>query len=420
MAGSTTPASMVLANGLRVVEMPVPERLSASVSIAFPAGARHERASEIGVAHLLEHLVFKGSERYPTARELNRSAERLGTELNAQTTDDYVEFFSSVRAESAIDIVDLLTDLTGAPLLEERHLEVERAVILQELADDAENPGALADDLINSALFGDHRLGTRIAGEVGDVRRLTHADLLAFRERQWAPEAGVVVLAGNLDHLDRVRLPELLDGIPIRARPPAPPPIPPFKRRVKVEQHDSDVAHLRLAYSVSGLEHRRLADRAVAEVGSQLIGGPAGSRLFEELRERRGLCYAIDAHLWGYDDASLLSIDCSLLASNVAEAHRAIDAILADLRDNGPTDEEASRARAYAAGACALTFESITARADHALEVIMQYGEAESDPLLHLNAVESVTLEDLAKVTARIAQGPCVGCVGAVDASIFE
>jgi predicted Zn-dependent peptidase len=411
---------MVLGNGLRVIEIPVPERLSTSVSIAFPGGARHERPGEVGVAHLLEHLVFKGSERYPTARGLNRSSERLGTELNAQTTDDYVEFFSSVRAESAIEVVDLLADLTGAPLLEEQHLEVERAVILQELADDAENPGAVADDLINAALFGDHRLGTRIAGQSDDVRRLTHSDVLAFRKRQWSPEAGVAVLAGNLDHLDRVRLRELLERIPVRAQPPAPPAIPPFQRRVKVEQHDTDVAHLRLAYSVSGLEHRRPEDRAVAEVGSQLICGPAGSRLFEELRESRGLCYAIDAHLWGYEDVSLLSIDCSLLAANVAEAWQAIDASLADLRDNGPTDEEASRARAYAAGACALTFESITARADHALEVIMQYGEAEFDPMLHLDGIESVTREDLAEAFAGIAHGPCVGCVGAVDPSVFE
>ena len=238
---------MVLDNGLRVIELPVAGRLATAVSIAFAAGARHERVDEVGVAHFLEHMVFKGSEGHRTARELSRSAERLETELNAQTTDDYVEFFSAVRAESAMGVIDLLTDITGAPLLEEQRLEAERAVILQEIADDAENPGSVADDRVIGALFGDHRLGTRTIGGAADVRRLTHADLLTFRERQWSPETGVVVIAGNLDHLDRARLNESLLRISARPRPPAPSPIPPFLRRVEVERRDNDSAHLRLA-----------------------------------------------------------------------------------------------------------------------------------------------------------------------------
>lgn len=419
MEQSGVPVSMVLDNGLRVIELPVPGRLATAVSIAFGAGARHERVDEVGVAHFLEHMVFKGSEGHRSARELNRSAERLGTELNAQTTEDYVEFFSAVRAESAMGVIDLLTDITGAPLLEEQHLEGERAVILQEIADDAENPGAVADDRVIAALFRGHRLATRTIGDAADIRRLTHSDLLTFRERQWSPEAGVAVIAGNLDHLDRARLNELLLRIPARPTPPAPPQIPPFQRRVEVEQRDSDVAHLRLAYSVPELQHQRLGDRAAAEVYSQLVGGPAGSRLFEELRERRGLCYAIDAYLWGSDGVWVLSIDCSLLAANVAEAYQAIDAVIAKLRANGPTEEEASRARSYASGACALSFESITARADHALELIMRYGDHELDPLLHLQAIESVTYDDIAQLAARVAPGPCVGCVGAVDSDIF-
>ena len=237
---------MVLDNGLRVIELPVAGRLATAVSIAFAAGARHERVNEVGVAHFLEHMVFKGSEGHRSARELSRSAERLGTELNAQTTDDYVEFFSAVRAESAMGVIELLTDMTGAPLLQEHHLEAERAVILQEIADDAENPGAVADDRVIKALFRDHRLGTRTIGNAAQVRRLTHADLLSFRDRQWSPETGLVVIAGNLDHLDRARLNEFLLRIPARPRPPAPPPIPPFQRRVEVERRDSDGAHLRL------------------------------------------------------------------------------------------------------------------------------------------------------------------------------
>ncbi len=414
------PSSRLVENGLRVVELPVPGRLATSLSVAFPAGARQERPGEVGGAHLLEHLAFKGSERFSSARELSRCAERLGTELNAHTADDFVEFFSIVRAESAVQALELLVDVAGAPLLEEGDLESERAVVLQELADEAENPSAVADELVCAAVFGDHRLGTTTAGEVDEVQRLTHADVLGFRERQWATNGGVVVLAGNLDHLDRTDVDELLERIPARPRPPAPPVIPPFERRVEVTPHVGDVAHLRLAYAVPGLDRRRLADRAAADVCSQVIGGPAGSRLFEELRETRGLCYAVDGYISGYDDTSLLWVDCSLLAANVAEAYRVINAIVDDLRVDGPTEEEAARARAYTVGTCSLAYESIIARADYALEAIMEFAEQDIDPMLYLHAVQSVTRDDTTRIAARIAPRPCVGCLGAVEVDIFE
>jgi predicted Zn-dependent peptidase len=144
-----------------------------------------------------------------------------------------------------------------------------------------------------------------------------------------------------------------------------------------------------------------------------------GSRLYEELREQRGLCYWVDGVLWGYEAASFLSVSCSVRAPDLAETYRRIDAIVTDLRERGPSDEESARARSYTGGSTALGFESTRARADHAVELIMDFGDHDVDPMLHLLAVESVTRKDLADVAAQIAPGPCVGCVGPVASDDF-
>jgi predicted Zn-dependent peptidase len=405
---------------MRLVEMPVPGRLATAIVIAFPGGARFEGPDEVGAAHLLEHMVFKGSAQYPTARMLNRSAEQLGMDLNGATTNDYVELSALVRAESTMPALDLLTDIAGQALLEEEHLEPERAVILQEIADSKDDPSGIADDRLAAALFRGHRLAAPTFGEASDVERLTHAQVLAFRDRQWAPEGGMIVIAGNLDHLDTALLGDLLLRIPDRQPPPPPSPLPPFSRRVAVEERDADVAHLRLAYAVHGFESLRIRDRAAAHLYSNIFGGPPGSRLFEELREQRALCYEIDGYVWGYQEATFLSVDCSLRPSDVAEAYERINAIVDALSRRGPTEEEAIRARAYATGLTALTFDSVVGRSDHAVESIMEYGDQAVEPELYLKALESVTQKDIAELAARVAPGPCVGCVGAVTAALFE
>jgi predicted Zn-dependent peptidase len=405
---------VVLANGMALVAGPVAGRLSTALAIAMPAGSRQERADEVGVAHLLEHLAFKGTQNYPTASHLNRSAEYLGMELDGTTTTEYVEFSTAVRAESALQAAELLVDVVAAPSLDADELEPERAVILQEIADAAESPSSRADDLLIAALFAEHRLAKNVVGHAVDVQALTHDRVIAFRDRQWSPAASLAVVAGNLTHLNRRALEDLLAGIPARPVPPLPPPVPPFVRRIELEQRDSDVVHLRLAYSVPGIDFRVRRDRAVGEVFSQLIGGPMGSRLVDELREQHALCYWADGHVWGYENAAYLSVSCSVRPDDLDETYQRIRAILADLATHGPTDEEADRFRAYSTGAVALDFESVTARLDHAIELIMEHSDHAVDPTLHLDEIQTVTKRELAELAASIRLEPCIGAVGPV------
>ncbi len=182
----------VLPSGMGLVEMPVSGRLATAISLVFVAGSRYEREREVGAAHLLEHLAFKGTENYPTAAELNRAAEYLGTELVGSSGVDFVEFSTFVRAESSAAAAELLIDVTATPRLTEANLEAERTVILQEIADDDDDPGARADDLIMGALFAGHRLAKDVAGDAADVRALTRDAVLAFRDRQWGNVTGFV------------------------------------------------------------------------------------------------------------------------------------------------------------------------------------------------------------------------------------
>jgi predicted Zn-dependent peptidase len=409
---SLTLSEAVSANGMRLVEMPVSGRLATAIAVVFPAGARHEREGEVGAAHLLEHLAFKGTENHRTATALNRAAEYLGTELDGISTTDYVEFSTLVRAESVMPAAELLTDLAARPRLAEADLDGERMVILQEIADADEDPGSRADDVLTGALFAGHRLAKSVVGTPADVQQLTRAALLEFRARQWSPVAGLVAVAGNLDHLDRDRLAELIGHIPDRPAPPPPSGLPPFAARTALEHRDGSVVHLRLAYQIPGLDFRLRRDRAVAEVFSQLVAGPMGSRLFDELREQHSLCYWVDASVSGFEDQAFLFVGCSVSPAALGETYDRIGAVLDSLRADGPSDEEARRFCAYSSGAVALSFESVSARLDHAIELIMEYGDHEVDPILLLRQIESVTRSDLAEFAARIEPRPCVGCVG--------
>ncbi len=420
MAGEPATAAVVqtvLPGGARLLELAMPGRLATTVSIALPAGARHEREGETGAAHLLEHLVFKGTQTHASATELNRAAEYLGTELDGVTSDDSVELGTSVRGELAMGAIALLIDVVARPLCRPQDLELERAIVLTEIAEGAEEPATRAEQRLRTALFGDHRLGVATTGAAEAVSRLAHERVLAFGERQWSPHGALVTVAGNLEHVERERVIELLEALPPRAAPPPPPPPPPFARRVEVEEHDAATVQLRLAYSLPELRLGRRRTRAAAEVFSQLLGGPMGSRLFDELRERRGLCYWIDGSVWGFEESAYLSIGCSVQEHDLPEAFERIEAIVDDLRRNGPTAEEAQRAHIYASSAVALDFDSIGGRVDHAVELVMDHGDYDVDPATYLAEVDAVGRGELAEVCAQIRPGPCVGAVGPLTAA---
>src|SRR6476659_2814052 len=198
MAEITT---QTLANGLPLHRISIPGTRAATVLVAFDAGARTERPEENGMAHFLEHLVFKGGQKYDDYRKVNQTAETMGAVLNAYTSHDLVAFHITCRAEVAPDAIDLLTDFVGRPKIDAEELDRERGVVSQEIARAQDQPSVLAEHLIDRAEFGDHPLGRPVLGPEEHLRTFTRAAIFAFRERQWAGARGGAFLAGNLEYL---------------------------------------------------------------------------------------------------------------------------------------------------------------------------------------------------------------------------
>ncbi|MGI8944608.1 MAG: M16 family metallopeptidase [Thermoleophilaceae bacterium] len=399
-----------LENGLPLARLAMPGTRAVTLLVAFDAGARTEREEENGIAHFLEHLVFKGGEQYPTYREVMHTAERLGAQLNAFTTHDSVAFHVTCRAEAAMDAAELLTDFVARPHVGAAELERERGVVLQEIARTADQPAALASMLLDRAAHGDHPLGRPVLGPPEHLRTFSRAQVLDFMERRWAPSRGGAFVAGDVSKVDIPRLAELLGRFPARPEPAAAERAPRFERRVTVAERETNQSHLRLHWHVP-IDPADLPARAALAVYTTLLGGSMGSRLFEEIREERGLCYSISAYGYAHADTTSLTISAGLESAKAGEAYERMLEIVAELSADGTRPQEVERARAYAAGALVLSFERTMTVASRTAAGRIAFGELRS-PDETVAALDAVTEADVREIARTISGPPSVGCVG--------
>src|SRR4051794_21757318 len=244
--------SSVAPNGLPVHRVALEGTRATTLLVAFDAGARTERPEENGMAHFLEHLVFKGGQIYDDYRKVNETAERMGGSLNAYTSHDLVAFHITVRAESAMEAIDLLTDFVGRPKIDPAELNKERGVVIQEIQRYKDQPSAVAEELIDRAAFGDHPLGRTVLGPEDHLRTFSREAIVAFRERRWAGERGGAFIVGNLDHVPaNGHVADLFGRFPTLPGPEGYDPAPQLNPRAMVEQRDTNQSHLRMAYRPS-------------------------------------------------------------------------------------------------------------------------------------------------------------------------
>ncbi len=416
MASITT--TTVPTNGLPVHRVEVPGTRALTALVAFDAGARTERPEENGMAHFLEHLVFKGGEKYPTYTDVNETAERLGGVLNAYTSHDLVAFHITVRAESAPAAIDLLSDFVGRPRIDPEELDRERGVVIQEINRAYDQPSTIAEYLIDKAAFGEHPLGRTVLGPEENLRSFTRAAIVAFRERRWAGARGGAFLVGNLDHLPPdAQLHECFARFPALGEPEPYVPAPAFAPQTMVEQRDTNQSHLRMIYRPN-VDVGDRARRAALGIYSTLLGGSMGSRLFDEIREKRGLCYSVYALDHSFADVPILQLGSGLDSSKCIEAYTRMREIVEELRTEGPTEDEVARARAYAAGRLVLAFENTNAVARYAASQSIVFGE-EIDPDAVIAALDAVTYEQVREVAEGITENLAVACVGPHTAEEF-
>src|SRR3954452_10962110 len=412
------PARGVAARPLRRVvlvptelhKVPLPGTAAATLLLAFDAGARTERPEENGMAHFLEHLVFKGGEKYSDHRAVNETAERMGGILNAYTSHDLVAFHITVRAESAGEGLDLLTDFVGRPKLDADELDRERGVVIQEINRSKDQPSVVAEHLIDEAAFGDHPLGRPVLGPEEHLRTFTRDAIVAFRERRWSRGAAFVV--GNLDHLDEEAALDLLERLPVNGGGVEPfEPAPDPKTQRLTEERDTNQSHLRMIYRPV-IDPVDSAQRAALSVYSTLLGGSMGSRLFDEIREQRGLCYSVWSVDHSFADLPVLQLGSGLESAKCVEAYSRMREIVAELHADGPTEAEVERARAYAAGRRVIAFENTNAVARYAATQTIVHGEP-IDHMAEIAALDAVTVDEVADVARRVNPDQlAVACVG--------
>src|SRR3954467_9128080 len=340
--------SETLPNGLPLHRVGLPGTRATTILVAFDAGARTEHPEENGMAHFLEHLVFKGGELYDDYRKVNETAERMGASLNAYTSHDLVAFHITCRAEVAMDALDPPSHFVGRPKIDAGELDRERGVVIQEIQRYKDQPSAVAEMLIDEAAYGDHPLGRTVLGPEDHLRTFSRDAIVAFRERRWAGERGGAFIVGNLDHVpENGKVAELFGRFPALPAPDRYEPAPELQRRVRVQERDTNQSHLRMAYAPT-VDVTDPAQRAAMTIYSTLLGGSMGSRLFDEIREQRGLCYSVWAIDHSFADAPALALGAGLDSSKLDEAYSRMREIVAELHRDGPTEEEVERARAYA------------------------------------------------------------------------
>ncbi len=357
-----------LSNGVTVAIDPMPGAQSASIGLYAAVGSRSEPDGKGGLAHLLEHMVFKGA-RGRSARQIAEAIEDVGGSLNAWTARDQTVFHARTLAPDVGLALELISDLVRAPALDEAELEREKLVILSELGECLDAPDDLIHDYLFEAAFGTQPLARPVLGREPGIRAITRADCLDWLARQYRPERLVISAAGRVDAGHILMLAESLFG---DLEPGEPPPLVParFEGGSRSDRRATEQTHLAFAFP-----GRSAADPAVPALGlfAQAVGGGMSSRLFQELREDRGLAYSIYAWAQGYAETGLFAVNLSTDKACAAEAMAlARDTVARAAEDL--TEAELNRARAQVEASLLMALETPQGRADSAARSIEIFG----------------------------------------------
>ncbi|HUF55847.1 MAG TPA: pitrilysin family protein [Thermohalobaculum sp.] len=388
-----------LANGFRIVSERMPSLASAALGVWIDAGARHEREDENGVAHFLEHMAFKGTARR-SARAIAEEIEDVGGYLNAYTSRERTAYFARVLEEDVPLALDLLADILLNPALAEAEIEVERGVILQEIGQVHDTPDDLIFDWLQETAYPAQPMGRAILGPAERIRRVGRADLGGFIGRHYRPERMILSAAGAVDHGRLVRLAEAAFGDMGRG---AGEPVEParFQGGERRETKPLEQAHFALALDAPGY---REPDYYAAQIAATALGGGMSSRLFQEARERRGLCYSIFAQCSSWIDSGLLMI---YAGTGGAELRGLIDLTADEMRRaaEGLTEQEVARARAQIRAGLVMGLESPSARAERMAGMLAIWDRV--PPLEEsVASIEAVGVREARAAVARFAASP--------------
>lgn len=405
-------AVTTMPSGRRVVTDAVPGAASATVLAVVGVGGRDEPAAQAGVSHFLEHLLCKGSASHSSA-EVAEEVDARGGDLDAFTDRERTAVQLRVPAADLGFAVDLVGDLVLRPALRPEEVEVERRVILEELAQALDDPEDRAHILTGVALYGDHPLAREVIGDRSTLRALDADAIGAFHAAEYHPGAMVVAVAGAVEHdrvVEMVAAWEERDGahpasgLPRRLAPTALAP------STKVVRQGGEQVSLVLGWPLGPVA---ADDRPALSVLAHLLGGGPASRLFRTVRDERGLAYAVDASLGLHSDVGALTAFAACSAEAVAPVRATIGDQVALLAADGPTAREVEVAVGYLAGSSTLALEDSGTRAWWAAIGELERGGARPAPEW-IDAYRRVTVDDVRAVARRLDRTPTVVAVGPV------
>jgi len=359
MSMESTGRVTTLSNGLRVVSEAMPHVGTVSIGIWVSSGSRAEAPEEHGIAHMLEHMAFKGTQTR-SARDIAEEIETAGGEINAATGVETTAYFARVLKEEVPRALDILSDILRNPVYNEEDLGLERTVVLQEIAATRDSPEDVLFDTALSVAFPEQPLGRPVLGTAQSVRNFRRDNLIRFREANYGAQRMILSAAGAVDHDSLVAAAEQrLAGLSIDpARACAPPEYTGGYQSVTMALEQT---HLLIAFEAPA---SRDPDYYTAQVCAGLLGGGMSSRLFQEAREQRGLCYSIYAFCSGFSDTGLFGIHAAVDSEDSAALTALIMQQLQTLAADGPRHDEVQRAKANMKSGLLMGLESSATRAE--------------------------------------------------------
>jgi predicted Zn-dependent peptidase len=391
-----------LPGGLRVVTEYLPAVHSASVGVWVGVGSRDEGATVAGAAHFLEHLLFKSTPTR-TAVDIAQAMDAVGGELNAFTAKEHTCYYAHVLDADLELAVDLVADVVLNGRCETGNVELERDVVLEEIAMRDDDPEDALADLFLAALFGDHPVGRPVIGTVQSVSAMTRAQLHSFHTRRYTPERMVLAVAGNVDHDEVVALGrEHFGPRLIRGRWPVAPRNGTGRVRgrpcLRVVNREADQTHVSLGVRTPG---RHWEHRWALSVLHTALGGGLSSRLFQEVRESRGLAYSVYSSLDIFADSGALSVYAACLPERFADVMRVTTEVLESVARDGITEKECRIAKGSLRGGLVLGLEDSSSRMNRIGRSELNYGEHRSIERT-LRQIDEVTVDEVNAVARRL------------------
>lgn len=396
-----------LPNGLYVVTQSLPHLETVALGIWVKAGARDERPEENGIAHFLEHMAFKGTRRR-SARAIAEEIESAGGEINAATGMETTTYFARVLKNDWKLALDILADIFTESVLDPEELERERNVILQEIAAARDQPDDLVFDLAQAACYGDHPLGRSILGTADVIGGVTREQMLAWRGRNYWASRIVVAAAGKIGHRAfAAETARLFGKIEMGQQPQREPPV--FLPKSETAPKPLDQAHLVLSFAAPGY---RDPDIYVLQVMSSILGGGMSSRLFQEVREKRGLCYSVFSFGSAYEDGGQIGVYAATSPEHAPELLNLTSDIMLSVARN-VTEAEIARAKSQLKASLVMNLESASARCDQIARQFLAFGMVPSIATL-VAKIEAVTAEQVRELAERLfkSRTPAFSAVG--------